>query len=78
MIYAKYDVAVGLDDFNDAFAKVMQSQASLLLRMRLECGIHDAQGHRVKRFENEGVLDALCPPPRLCIDIRSVRQAVRS
>jgi NADH kinase len=32
----------------------MQSEASLLLRMRLECSVHDAKGKRIKRFEQEG------------------------
>lgn len=33
----------------------MQSEASLLLRMRLECSIHDAEGKRIKRLEDEGM-----------------------
>lgn len=51
----------------------MLSKASLLLRMRLECSIHDAQGKRIKRFEDEGVLQQYSSLLIICLSIHIVR-----
>ena len=45
---------VDLKDFENAFAEIIESQATMLLRMRLRCAIHDADGRVVDTLEEMG------------------------
>ena len=46
-----------LQQFEQAFRDVMESRASLLLRMRLQCAVYDKDGQPVDRFEGLGAIN---------------------
>ena len=47
-------IVIGLSEFEQALEDIMDSRASLLLRMRLQCAIHNSDGQMTERFDELG------------------------